>query len=358
MVSIGKTGEAWYDKGMIYRPPRLDEYEAYEKLALHPLQSKAWGDFRDTTGVRVERLIGFEEDAMVAQMQVTFHPLPKVPYTVGYYPKGRWPDEVALAALTELGKRNKAILIKLEPDVSMPPYTVADLEGLQAFLLEHNCQIGRALFTPYTFLIDLTHSEDELLAAMKSKTRYNVRLAQKHGVVVAEDSTDKGFAEYLELLKLTTKRQQFYAHTEKYQQNMWKFMHAAGIARVLKASFNGKTLAAWVLFHYRDRLFYPYGASSRENKEMMASNLLMWEAIRYGKHVGAKTFDLWGALGPQADPKDPWFGFHTFKEGYGGTQTQFVGTFDLVIDPPKYQLYRLADRWRWRLLRLKSKLGR
>lgn len=341
---------------MIYRPPRLDEYEAYEKLALHPLQSMAWGNFRETTGVKVDRLIGFEEDAMVAQMQVTFHPIPKVPYTVGYYPKGRWPDEIALNALRELGKRNKAIMVKMEPDISMPPYKLADLEGLQAFLTEHGCEVGRALFTPYTFVIDLLKTEADLLASMKSKTRYNVRLAQKRGVQIVEDSTDKGFGEYLELLKLTTKRQQFYAHTEKYQQNMWKYMHGAGIARILKATYQGKTLVAWVLFHYRDRLFYPYGASSRENKDTMASNLLMWEAIRYGQQLGAKTFDLWGALGPSAVPKDPWYGFHTFKEGYGGVQAQFVGTFDLVIDPPKYQLYRMADRWRWRYLRLRSRL--
>lgn len=89
---------------MIYRKPRLDEEEAYEKLVLHPLQSKAWGDFRESTGVLVERLIGFDENSMVSQMQVTFHPIPKLPYMVGYYPKGRWPDEVQLGALTELGE--------------------------------------------------------------------------------------------------------------------------------------------------------------------------------------------------------------------------------------------------------------
>ena len=244
----------------------------------------------------------------------------------------------------------------MEPDVSMPPYKVADLEGLQAFLLENGCQVGRALFTPYTFLIDLTKSEEELSANLKPKTRYNVRLAQKHGVQIIEDSTDAGFAEYLELLKLTTKRQQFYAHTETYQQKMWQHMRGAGIARLLKATWQGKTLVAWILFHYRDRLFYPYGASSRDHKDLMASNLIMWEAIRFGKQLGCKTFDLWGALPPEADPKDPWFGFHTFKAGYGGVHTRFVGTFDLVIDPNFYQLYRVVDRWRWRLLRLKSKL--
>ena len=240
--------------------------------------------------------------------------------------------------------------------MSIPPYGEADLEGLQAFLLEHDCQVGRALFTPYTFLIDLRKSEEELLAQMKPKTRYNLRLAQKHGVQVVEDSTDAGFNEYLKLLKETTKRQGFYAHGESYQQKMWAHMRQAGIARLIKAVWQGQTLVTWILFNYKGRLFYPYGASSREHKELMASNLVMWEAMRLGKQWGSHTFDLWGALPPNPDPKDPWIGFHNFKEGYGGVHARFAGTFDLVIDPNLYQLYRIADRWRWRLLRLRAKL--
>jgi lipid II:glycine glycyltransferase (peptidoglycan interpeptide bridge formation enzyme) len=191
---------------------------------------------------------------------------------------------------------------------------------------------------------------------MKSKTRYNVRLAEKRGVRVVEDSTDAGFAEYLTLLEKTTKRQQFYAHTRDYHANMWQTMRGAGIARLLKATYEGKTLVAWILFVYKDRLFYPYGASSRNHKELMASNLVMWEAMKLGKKLGCKTFDLWGALGPDPDPADPWYGFHTFKEGYGGALTRFVGTYDLVINLQLYRVYRLVDRWRWRYLRFRAKL--
>jgi lipid II:glycine glycyltransferase (peptidoglycan interpeptide bridge formation enzyme) len=341
---------------MIYRKPRLDEEEAYESKAEHPLQSKAWGDFREKTGVQVERLIGFDEKSLVTQMQITFHPIPHLPYTVGYYPKGKWPDEVALAALKELGKRNRAILIKLEPDVSMPPYTTADLEGLQAFLLEHGCEVGRALFTPYTFILDLTKSEEELLAQMKPKTRYNLRVAQKHGVQIVEDSTDKGFGDYLTLLKETTKRQGFYAHSESYQRKMWSKLQPTGMAHLLKAVCQGEVLVTWIVFNYKGRLFYPYGASSRTHRELMASNLMMWEVIRLGKQWGCNSFDMWGALPPNPDPKDPWFGFHNFKEGYGGAHARFVGTFDLVVDPNLYRIYRIADRWRWRYLRLRAKL--
>jgi len=341
---------------MIYRAPRVDEIDSYENLAEHPLQSFAWGEFRETTGVITRRIVGFDNSEMVSQAQVTFHPLPSVPYTVGYYPKGKWPDEIQLKALAELGAREKALFIKLEPNISKPPYQESDIKGLRAFLEEHNCTPGRPLFTPYSFIMDLTKSEEELLALMKPKTRYNVRLAQKYGVTVAEDSSPQGFEEYLTLLKLTTKRQQFYAHGQDYQKNMWREMSEAGIGHIIKATYQGKVLAAWILFKYKDTLYYPYGASSREYPEVMASNLMMWEAIRIGKAWGCKKFDMWGALGPEAEKDDPWQGFHRFKEGYGGVLTEFVGSYDLVIDKQLYQIYRLVDRWRWRLLKLKSKI--
>jgi lipid II:glycine glycyltransferase (peptidoglycan interpeptide bridge formation enzyme) len=342
---------------MIYRKPREGEWEAYERLALHPLQSKAWGDFRETTGVESFQLVGFESEKMVSQMQLTMHPIPHLKhYRVGYFPKGRWPDEVQLQALKELGQQQRTIFVKLEPNVSTPPQNEADIAGLQSFLEEHGCKQGRPLFTPHTFLIDLTKSEEQLLAAMKSKTRYNIGVAQRAGVKVVEDSTDTGFEDYMGLLTLTTKRQQFYAHGESYQRNMWKHMGGAGIAKILKAVYQDTVLAAWVLFVYKDTLYYPYGASSREHREVMASNLLMWEAMRYGKKIGMAGFDLWGALGSQVDQDDPWYGFHRFKEGYGGALATFVGSYDLVLDPQKYQIYRVADRWRWRMLRLRSRL--
>jgi lipid II:glycine glycyltransferase (peptidoglycan interpeptide bridge formation enzyme) len=341
---------------MIYRIPRDDEKGLYERFTDHPLQSWAWGEFRQKTEVEAIRLLGFQGDKAVSQIQATFHPIPHSPFTVGYCPKGPWPDDLQLAALKDLGEREKAIFIKLEPDVSTPPKNQADLEGLRQFLIANDCVAGRPLFTKYSFSIDLRLTEEELLAKMKNKTRYNLRVAVKHGVDVVEDNSDEAFETYLGLLKQTTTRQQFYAHTESYHRNMWKIMSTAGIAHLLKASYQGEVLTTWILFYYKNRLFYPYGASSRNHREVMASNLVMWRAIQLGKSLGAHTFDLWGALGPNPDPNDPWFGFHNFKLGYGGDQTEFVGSYDLVINPPLYMLYTMADTWRWRWLKFRSKL--
>jgi len=105
------------------------------------------------------------------------------------------------------------------------------------------------------------------------------------------------------------------------------------------------------------QIFYPYGASSSEGRNLMASNLICWEVIRFGKKKGCKIFDLWGGLGPNADPNHPWYGFHRFKLGYGPELVEYIGSWDLIVSPWFYQLVHFGDKLRWQLLRLRRKLS-
>ena len=131
----------------------------------------------------------------------------------------------------------------------------------------------------------------------------------------------------------------------------------AGIAHLLIARYQNMPLAAWTLFSFHNVLYYPYGTSSRQFREVMAPNLLMWEAIKLGKKLGCLSFDMWGALGPNPNPNDPFYGFNKFKEGYGAQLVEYVGTYDLVLKPKLYLLYTLANSWRWKILRLKRKFS-
>jgi len=210
---------------------------------------------------------------------------------------------------------------------------------------------GRSLFTKFSFWLDLTKTEAELFAGMKSKTRYNVRLAEKKGVQVVEDSSDKGFEDYWKLMEETTSRQAFFAHDKAYHLKMWQKMKKAGQAHLFKAVYKGEVLSTWIVFILNGVLYYPYGASSREHRELMASNLLAWEVIKFGKEKSCKKFDMWGSLGENPNKNDSWYGFHKFKEGYGGELVEFVGSWDLVISPVLYWMYRLGEGVRWMILR-------
>ena len=85
----------------------------------------------------------------------------------------------------------------------------------------------------------------------------------------------------------------------------------------------------------------------------MASNLMMWEAIKFGKKLGLKKFDMWGALSKNPDTKDSWYGFHKFKEGYGARHVEFLGSYDFVINKKLYIVYKILNKIRWFGLKFK-----
>lgn len=316
----------------------------FNQLASHPLQSWEWGEFKQKNGAAIERFGVYEKNVLKSPFQVSFHHLPKTKYTIGYLPKCTLLNKQAFQFLKKLGKKHKAILIKIEPNLT---------KNKEVFL-NNGCLKGRPVFAKNTFKINLNQSEERLLKKMKQKTRYNIRVAQKHNVKVTEDNSLQAFNQYLKLTFETTKRQKFYSHNKDYHQKMWQTLHPAGIARLLKATYYNKVLAAWIVFVFNKILYYPYGASSNEHRNLMASSLMMWEAILYGKKLNCHTFDLWGCLGRNPDPKNPWFGFHRFKQGFGPDLEEFIGTFDLVISKSLYRFYTLADKLRCQYLKIKA----
>jgi len=322
---------------------------------MHPLQSAKWGEFRKKTGIKV---------VSINNLQLTIHPIPFVDYTIGYIPKGPMPNKQILTELMKLGENEKCIFIQIEPNVETSNNLKLKIKNLGLVPSAH------PLFTKYNFILDLTKSEEELLKNMSQKTRYNIRLSERKGVRVVEDNSDKTFKEYLQLTKETTQRQKFYAHNEKYHTLMWETLKSPSPifplpsrerikergnleAHLLKAVYKQETLVTWILFVLGDTLYYPYGASSIEHKEVMASNLMMWEAIKFGKKLGLKKLDMWGALGPNPDRNDPWYGFHKFKEGYGAKHVEYVGSYDFVINKNLYFIYKILNKIRWIVLKIK-----
>lgn len=344
---------------MVIQPVPVSDKKAFDKLAQHPLQSWAWGEFRQQTGIKVVRLGRYDKNILVETAQITFHPLPKLPplggRTVGYWPKGGIPSREMLEKVKEVAADNRALLVKIEPNVL---YSEA---RTRLDLLKHqfSLQSGRPLFTRWSLWLDLRPSERELLAKMHPKTRYNTRLAERKGVKIKTDNSAEAFETYWRLTKETAARQGFYAHDRRYHQLMYENLKPEGLAQLFTATYQNKVLAAWIVFKLNKVLYYPYGASTREDRQVFASNLMMWEVIKWGKEQGCELFDLWGSPGPNPKPSDSWYGFHRFKLGYGAQLVEFAGTYDLVIEPLLYPFYRLGnDFLRWGWLKFKARLSR
>jgi lipid II:glycine glycyltransferase (peptidoglycan interpeptide bridge formation enzyme) len=300
-------------------------------MNIHPLQTNEWGEFRKEWGNTIHNSkVGL----------IIFSKIPYTKYTIGTIIRGKEPTKKELLEIQRIGKDKNTIFIKLEPNVIKNEKLVNHLKS--SGLVE-----GKTLFTPTSFWIDLTKSEDELLKSFSSKTRYNIRLAQRHDVKVQIDNSDKAFNKYWELTEETNKRQGFYSHTKRYHELMWKHLKGK-IANLLTATYNNEIISTWILFNNDGFLYYPYGASTDKYKEVMANNLMMWEAIKFGKKLKLSTFDLWG--------REEGKGFTKFKEGYNPRVVEFIGSWDLIINKPVYYIYRFAEKLRWLLLRLKSKI--
>ncbi|MBI4028986.1 MAG: peptidoglycan bridge formation glycyltransferase FemA/FemB family protein [Candidatus Blackburnbacteria bacterium] len=316
----------------------IADKKSFNGLACHPIQSWEWGDFRQESGNTIVRMGVFEGKELVQGHQLTIHKIPKTSYKLAMLLKGPLPSKKFLQFLKSYAQKEKIIFVRLEPNVT------SSLESARKFLRTSGAVPGRRFFTPETFVLDLTLSEEELLKSFHPKTRYNIRLAQKHGVTVTLENSEKAFEEYLQQTEGTAKRQGFFAHTARYHKLMWKHLHSSGIAHLLQAKYRGETLVSWIVFVWRDTLYYPYGASSVNHKNVMAPNLMMWEAIKFGKSRKLKLFDLWG--------KEEGKGFTKFKEGYNPKVIEFVGTWDLVCNRALYPIYRAAENVRWGLLKL------
>lgn len=318
----------------ITREVKENEREIFNKAVGHPVQSWEWGEFRKKTGNKVVRLGLFKGKQFIEGYQLTVHRIPYTTFKLGVFLKGPKPTAQMLSVLREFAKNENLIFIRMEPNVPK----------MENILRQQGARPGRPFFTKSTFLIDLTKPEEELLKAMHPKTRYNIRVAQKHRVEIVEDNSKKAFEAYLDLTHETIKRQGFYAHTEKYHKLMWETLYPKNMARLLVAKYKGETIAAWILFIFKDILYYPYGASTDRYKNTMANYAMMWEAIKFGKKLGLGKFDLWG--------REEGKGFTRFKEGFSPQVVEFLGTWDLVINPVLYNLYRVTEEIRWKILKL------
>jgi lipid II:glycine glycyltransferase (peptidoglycan interpeptide bridge formation enzyme) len=308
----------------------------YNKTVTHVMQSWEWGEFRKNLGLPLLRYGLFKNNKLKIAFQLTLHQIPFTKLNVGYLPKGPLPNQDFADALLKIGKQHDCAFIKIEPHILMdtPKYSISPIFSKSL----------HPMFSKHNFVLDLTPTEEILLKNMHQKTRYNIRIAQKKEVVVDIDDSDTSFKTFLKMHFETAKRQGFLSHNEKYFETLWKNMKPQGNIKIAIGKYNKKPLTCWLLFVFKDTIYYAYGASSTEHKDVMSNNLVAWETIKYGKKLGLKQFDMWGALGPNPDPKDPWIGFHRFKAGYGAELVEYIGTFDIIFNHLIYYLFNFFDR--------------
>ncbi len=210
-----------------------------------------------------------------------------------------------------------------------------DLDGLVAAPVD--------VQPPSTVLVDISRSEDEILAAMKSKTRYNVRLAAKRGVSVRR-AENAELDLWYELYQETAERDRIAIHSLDYYRALFEVAAADEHAELslLFAEHEEDLLGGIIVLRYGETATYLYGASSNAKRNLMAAYALQWEAMRGAKAGGASRYDLFG-VPPADDPSHPMHGLYRFKTGFGGDTVHRLGAWDYPVSRLGYPVYRRAE---------------
>jgi peptidoglycan pentaglycine glycine transferase (the first glycine) len=265
-----------------------------------------------------------------------------------YIPKGPafyWNSDQGQSILKdvkEFARKKKAIFIKIDPDIILG--TGIDGQNaevsIQGELFQKDLQSTGWLFSPEqiqfrnTFYINLDSQPEDLLSKMKSKTRYNIGLAQRKGVSV-RIGTKKDLPELFSMYVETALRDNFILRDKSYYIFAWQSFMDNQMAEPLIAEFNGSPIAAVIVFRFAGKAWYVYGMSREVHRDKMPNYLLQWRAILRAKEHRCSTYDFWGAPN-QFTTEDPMWGVYRFKDGFGGQIVRTIGAWDYVLKPNLY----------------------
>lgn len=309
-------------------------------MAKHIVQSHEWGEFKSEYGTPAIH---------VGDIQYTKHHIPLTGQFFGYCPKVD-PSKINFAALKKSLIENDCASVNFDvPNVIKG--SKEEEEALKIFA-EHGCTLSpRDQFAKSNVLLDLTKSEEDLLADMHTKQRYNIKYAEKNGVTSRLAESQEDFDTFWKMFEETSVRQKYYIRPKSYYQKIWNMFKDTGMVYILIVEGKAEPLASWMLFKYEDVLYYPYGGSSEKHRNLFGSVYIGWQAILLGKKLGCKIFDMWGASENPDNQEDPWWGFTNFKLKYGGQHITYMDSYDFVVNSAVYKMFNTANNLRWKVLK-------
>jgi len=289
------------------------------------LQSWGWGELQRELGNTFWRLREDDGVALVIKRSIRFgknwlySPRGPIVATPATFDK-------LIEQMQELAKAEESLFIRTEPATKLEqPWRRA----------KKDTQPAR------TLVLDLTKTQDELLAAMHQKSRYNIRLAERKGISVRFSKDVADIELFLKLAEEVASRAPFAYHTSDYYHTFMRVLDTHG-AELAIAEYEGKVLAVHVLMTFGDTTTYVHGASSIEQRSLMAPHLLQWESIKRAQAGDTTKYDFYGIAPADAGADHPWTGITRFKLGFSGKQVTYPGSYDLVRNRLWYWLYTAA----------------
>lgn len=325
---------------------------AYEKLVNNRLEATClqmweWAKFRNQLGAKLFKRIGIQEGKdlhLVATYQISNY---KVFGKVLYIPQGPiWDSprvfDLFAQNIKSLAQKEGCHLVVLEPRVFSGDERYNQLLS-NGFVYNQNTIQPRE-----TVLVDLTKNEEELLASFSKNTRYNINYAARKGISIKrydkpEDVTR--INQFYDLLQETQQRNEFEIQPIDYFQKLWETFSENRHAHMFEAWFGNQVVSTIIMLHDNVWATSMFSSSSRKHSNLKHTYLLRWESIKSARNLGCKTYDFFGATSSQ-DTSHPFYHTTQFKLHFGHKVTSFAGTFEMIIDPVKYNLWKLAENLR------------
>ena len=330
------------------------DQESWDNFVLsHPsgnlLQSWAWGEFQQALGNKIWRLQVLDNDQPIAQILII-----KLGLGLGksllYAPRDLLfnkltpahqqyeASKVLIEKVRNIATTESAILFRVEPPISHTDTTALAIYKSFGFSpSQKNIQPKR------NAVLDISPSEEEILAKMKPKTRYNIKVAEKHNINMVVSLDIKDIKIFNRLNHETSSRNNFKSYPDSYYQKQLEILGKNNLMSLLIAYDGTTPLAAVLVSFFGKSATYLHGASSRTNSEKMASYALQWEAIKLAKSKGCTHYDFGGVVD---EHHRNWFGITRFKAGFGSRFVEYIGALELPLNPIWFKIYRLINKFR------------
>jgi peptidoglycan pentaglycine glycine transferase (the first glycine) len=304
-------------------------------------QTYEWGELRDSLGGDAIRLGALQDGVLQATMLLVVGEAPVLRRPYLYVPRGPVVADPAspglralCAAAEEEARRRGAFMLKVEPNV---PDGDAHWEGE---LRKLGFRTNRFATHPRrSWVLDIRPSEEELLAAMKEKWRYNIGLATRKKVQVREAAQPEDVDTFYRLYEETAKRDGFFIHPREHYAKILRLYGERDAAVLLLAEYGDKPIAGLIAVRCGPVTTYMFGASSNTERNRMPNHLLQWTAIRWAKAHNCSLYDF-RAIAEVLDPREDLYSLFTYKQGFGGYSTLSLPTHDLPYNAPLYWIYR------------------
>ena len=342
---------------------RYDEFERFVRSHSGGsiTQSVLWHEVKSNWLPEVVAVRG-EDGQIIAGVSILVRKFPLVGTSMLYAPRGPVCDLYDADIMDKIqqgvdlvAKKHRAHLYKIDPEILNSDEKFIALMasmGYRRYLGGTGFETIQARFN-YRLYLD-GRSEDELFANLTQKTRYNVRVAKKHGVQVRV-GTRGDLDEFARLMAVTGERDGFSVRSKAYFERM---LDALGDhVRLYMAYYEGEAVAGAITTNYAGKTCYIYGASSNEHRRVMSTYIIQWEMIRWAVETGCTVYDFQGVSGNMSED-DPLYGLYRFKRGFGGTLDELAGEFDYIYMPLRSKLVDLAINLAELLRALKRRFGR